>query len=107
MGASAAVKSEEFVATLLVRPLLGRSSTTAVSGSPSNTMEMELFVVLTTNMKKSPKHELGAGSVGRSKQRTLVVKSSNQKLASLSTNPGNARIQIKCPQTPSGLLDVS
>ena len=84
MGASAAVKSEEFVATLLVRPLLGRPSTTTDSGSsdtPSNTMEMELFVVLTTNMKKSPKHELGAGSVGRSKQRTLVVKSSNQKVS--------------------------
>ena len=28
-------------------------------------------------------------------------------LASLSTNPGNARIQVICPQTPSGLLDVS
>ena len=28
-------------------------------------------------------------------------------LASLSTNPGNARIQINCPQVPSGLLDVS
>ena len=84
MGASAAVKSEEFVATLLVRPLLGRPSTSTDSGSsdiPSNTMEMELFVVLTTNMKKSPKHELGAGSVGRSKQRTLVVKSSNQKVS--------------------------
>ena len=54
----------------------------------NNAMDMQFFVVLTTNMKKSPKHELGAGSAGvSSRQRTLLVKSTASKVSILLNFP--------------------
>ena len=73
-------KTEEFVATLLIRPLFGKQA--AVSGQPAkqeNVLDVQVFVLLTTNMKKSPKHELGPGSALKTQQ-TLYVKSSTPKV---------------------------
>ena len=72
-------KTEEFVATLLVRPLPPFMQSSA---EEDNSLDVQVFVLLTTNMKKSPKHEVGPpGSAAAVKtQQTLHVKSSTPKV---------------------------
>ena len=78
-------KTEEFVATLLVRPLppFKHQSSSSANKQDNNSLDVQVFVLLTTNMKKSPKHEVVVGPPGSAAvktQQTLHVKSSTPKV---------------------------
>jgi len=121
-------KVEEFNASLVV---VHRPEVVDVGGGPpplQNAIDLQYFLVLTSRLKKSPKHhdlEMGGGSPttttsqqenqqphhqqqSRQKRPTsmLVVKSTSKQL-SLATNPANSRIKIQDVDEEGSLTDVT